>query len=73
MDTIKLNNRFNMIYKDLSADEIQIVNDIKQKARDMADEFMKCPRTHEMVIAMTNLEQAVMWAVKAVCINHVSE
>ncbi len=73
MKNNNLNDRFNVIYKDLNPDEMQIINDIKNHARVMADYFMRCPKTHEMVIAMTNLEQSVMWAVKAVCINHISE
>lgn len=52
-------------YRDLDDEEIDTISDIKIKAEKMYAIFEMRP-SREMAIAKTKLEEAVMWAVKAV-------
>ncbi len=57
-------------YRDLSEEETKLIGDIKDKAGELYDLINKAQLagggTREMALAKTNLEQSVMWAVKAV-------
>jgi len=65
-------NLFNVIYHDLSSEELDLIKHIKHTARSLALLYAKI-KNREMSVAFTNLEQSVMWAVKAVCVEHPSE
>lgn len=45
---------------------------IRQLATDLCEEIEKCNASREQSLAITNLEQAVMWANKAVSHHHPS-
>lgn len=48
----------------------EIYEQIREKAKELADLIdEKCPKSREASLAMTNLEQAVMWANAAVARN----
>ena len=52
--------------KALTSEELQLIDDLKSKADELYCLFDKAFATRELAIAKTNLEQAVMWAVKAI-------
>ncbi|MEK5415870.1 Acb2/Tad1 domain-containing protein [Paenibacillus sp. FSL L8-0708] len=48
----------------------EIYEEIRNKARELAELIdEKCPKSRESSLAMTNLEQSVMWANAAVARN----
>jgi len=60
---------FRQSYRVLTDDEKQMIADIKDQAAVMLDCIDVCPavnRGREIDLAKTKLEEAVMWAVKAV-------
>jgi hypothetical protein len=66
---------FRKIYTPLTEEQKEQMNNIKDKAQDLLDlfndaispsEFGRGEKTRLMAIARTNLEQTIMWAVKAV-------
>ena len=61
---------FRREYKELSNDQKAYVDLFKYKAQELFDKFMESQfLDHDqrcMSLAKTNLEQAVMWAVKAI-------
>ncbi len=62
-------SRFRTIYRELSAGEAQLVVDIKRKAEDLARLMDAAPVGRERSLAMTKLEESVMWAVKGITGN----
>lgn len=60
----------NFTYHTLTTDKIDITNCIRLNAKDLAlfiDEV--CPNSREKSLAMTKLEEAVMWANASVARN----
>lgn len=60
----------NFTYHALSQDKIDVTNCIRLNAKDLAlsiDEV--CPNSREKSLAMTKLEEAVMWANASVARN----
>lgn len=61
---------FRKEYKPLSNDQEAYVDLFKQKADELLHEF-ECaaflkPDSRKMALAITNLEQSIMWAVKSI-------
>jgi hypothetical protein len=54
------------VYRELSAEEKALVELIKDKAEELHGILGGAPPSREIALAKTNLEQAVMWAVKAI-------
>jgi len=65
-------NRFNVIYHELPEDKQKIIRDMKGAASILACLIGQNPNRASS-IAMTELETAIMWAVKGVCVGHISE
>jgi hypothetical protein len=63
------NNKFKVIYENLNPDEITMIEEMKDTASKLCDLFYATQANREMALALTNLEQAMMWAIKGVCIN----
>ena len=57
---------FHKAYRPLSDEEKASMSDIKDKAEELFSLFDKAPQGREVALAKTNLEQAVMWAIKAI-------
>lgn len=60
---------FRKEYKPLTDAQKSVVSAIKDQASILYDCLINCPIHHDarhMAIAITNLEQSIMWAVKAV-------
>jgi hypothetical protein len=70
METPKSENIFRQEYRDLSDDEKKSLDTIKDKANELLSYFpreenMK-PINREVSLAITKLEEAVMWVVKGI-------
>lgn len=64
--TVKaIEDRFRPVYRELTPIEKQRIDRIKTKAMDLATEFYPFD-SREKSLAVTSLEEAVMWAVKAI-------
>jgi len=61
-------DRFRMVYEELQPAEIELITQIKSMASELCLK-MQHIQNREMSLAMTSLEQGMMWAVKAVCIQ----
>lgn len=60
---------FRKEYKALSEIQVATIIDVKSLAEKLYTAFTECPFDYDkraMAIAKTNLEQAVMWATKAI-------
>ena len=61
-------DRFKMVYQELQPDEITLITEIKSMASELCLKLLTI-QNREMSLAMTNLEQGMMWAVKAICVK----
>ncbi len=61
-------DRFRMMYQELQPSEVKLITQIKSIASELCLK-MQHIKNREMSVAMTNLEQGMMWAVKAVCVK----
>lgn len=63
-------NIFRPNYRELSEDEKNLINSIKDKAQELYDLFPKDENgrgsNREVSLAMTELENSIMWAVKGI-------
>ena len=50
-----------------------VSNDVRQKASDLLDAMLSIETCRELSLALTKLEEAVMWANKAIVIGGVRE
>jgi hypothetical protein len=57
--------RFNPVYRHLMPDEIIIHDRIKAKAQELERLYSVLPGGRELSLALTKLEESVMWAIKA--------
>ena len=64
----KMNDRFRKQYHVLLAENQQFICDMKMKAEELEIFFEKV-KNREMSLAITNLEQALMWATKAIVLH----
>ncbi len=60
-----MNDRFRKHYKPLKLENAELVMKIKDTAEVM-EKLMSMIQTREMSLALTNLEQCIMWATKAI-------
>lgn len=60
-----MSDTFRKQYRPLHTDNAQLIIDIKE-AFEVVEKLLLLIRSREMSLAMTNLEQASMWATKAV-------
>ena len=67
-DRIRIENTFT--YHPPKGDQQDRYGEIRGKAKELAYEIaMSCPESREKSLAMTNLEQSVMWANAAIARN----
>lgn len=59
-------NPFRPEYRKLEPNEVMLVDGIKDVAMNLYRVIQKAPPTRARAIAVTKLEEAVMWAVKGV-------
>lgn len=60
-----MSSRFRKVYRDLSQDEKKLCSDIKETAEKLEILIENVPKGREKSIAMTKLEESVMWSIKA--------
>lgn len=64
-----VSDRFKVIYDNLTATENQMIAEMKFYAERISQLICMLERTRESALALTNLEQGMMWAIKAVCLQ----
>jgi hypothetical protein len=63
-----MSDTFRKQYRPLSPDRAELIARIKDRAEEV-ERLMLQIRSREMSLALTNLEQAIMWATKAVVLD----
>jgi len=59
----------NFKYHSVTLEQTEKIHNIREKAKELAYLINDCPESRERSLAMTNLEQATMWANAAVARN----
>lgn len=57
---------FRPVYRTLNDDEKKLCDDIKDRAEELYQLIQKMPKSRHQSLAITSLEESVMWAVKGV-------
>jgi hypothetical protein len=55
--------------RNLTEEERDLVNNIKQIAEDLNDAIDMAPTSHERDVALIKLQECVMWAVRSISVN----
>ena len=63
-----MSDKFRKVYKQLNAENSQLIVEMKEIAEKL-DNCFEFVKSREMSLAVTNLEQAMMWATKAVVLE----
>lgn len=63
-----MNDKFRKVYKTLHEENSKLIVKMKELAEEL-DSYFEYVKSREMSLAMTNLEQAMMWATKAVVLE----
>ena len=70
MDAQRGSTRWNMTNHRPTDDEIETIEDLRKDFMDLADAVEnECPASRERSLAITNLEQALMWTVASIARN----
>lgn len=64
-----MTDTFKMVYTPLPEETKQLIIDIKMSAERL-EKLLRLKSNREMSLAITNLEQCIMWATKAVAIDY---
>ena len=69
-----MDTRFKVIFDNLGDFELGLIELMQEMASVLSGHINTIPFCRESSLALTNLEQAMMWAIKAVCLSqqHVS-
>lgn len=61
---------FRLTYRQLTPSEKEMLHNMKLKAQELLEEYNRISQdlgpSRELALAVTNLEQSVMWATKAI-------
>lgn len=63
-DARTVNNVMRHAYRVLDDEDKRLMQAVKDKGAELYELFSRCGESRELSLAKTNLEQAVMWAVK---------
>lgn len=63
-----MSDTFRKVYKQLTPEASALIVTMKEKAEELEALFSQV-KSREMSLAMTNLEQALMWSTKAVVLQ----
>lgn len=63
-----MSDKFRKVYKQLNEENSKLIVDMKELAEKL-DACFEYVKSREMSLAVTNLEQAMMWATKAVVLE----
>ena len=59
-------SRFRKEYRDLTPAEEELIKMIKSRAEDLEEFIEQMPAGREKALALTNLEQSIMWATQGI-------
>jgi hypothetical protein len=63
-----MSDKFRKIYKSLHEENSKLITEMKESAEKL-DSLFDFVKSREMSLAVTNLEQAMMWATKAIVLE----
>ena len=64
-------HRFKVLYEGLSPYQMELIEKMKYHAACLGETLEQLNKSREVALAYTNLEQGMMWAIKAVCLEAV--
>jgi hypothetical protein len=64
-----MKDTFRKKYKPLFDGNAKNIELIKEKAEELLEMFCNYPSSREMSLAITNLEQSIMWCTKSICLH----
>lgn len=61
--------RFKVLYENLSDQKMELITELRQKANELSEVMMKVKPSRESALGFANVEQGMMWMIKAVCLE----
>lgn len=61
--------KFKVLYENLSEYQMELVTELRQKANELGEVMKKVRPSRETSLGFTNIEQGMMWMIKAVCLE----
>lgn len=65
--------KFKVLYENLSQEKMELITELRQKANELSEVMMKLKPSREADLGFTNIEQGMMWSIKAVCLQQEQE
>lgn len=65
--------KFKVLYENLSHEKMELITELRQKANELSEVMMKVKPSRESSLGFTNIEQGMMWIIKAVCLENNNE
>ena len=65
--------RFKVLYENLTDYQMELVVELGQKANELSEVMKKVKTSRESSLGFTNIEQGMMWMIKAVCLEKEDE
>lgn len=65
--------KFKVLYENLSQEKMELITELRQKANELSEVMMKVKPSRESSLGFTNIEQGMMWIIKAVCLENNNE
>ena len=67
-----MTDTFRKVYKQIKPESAALIQETKEQA-EVLEKMMLTIKSREMSLALTNLEQALMWSTKAIILNDEKE
>ncbi len=65
--------KFKVLYENLSDHKMELITELRQKANELSEVMEKVKPSREAYLGFTNIEQGMMWIIKAVCLENENE
>jgi len=61
--------KFKTLYENLSDYQMELITELRQKANELSEVMNRVKPSREASLGATNIEQGMMWIIKAVCLE----
>ncbi len=65
--------KFKVLYENLSEHKMELITELRVKANELSEVMKKVKPSRESSLGFTNIEQGMMWIIKAVCLEQENE
>ncbi len=63
------NDRFKVLYENMTPEKMDLIIELRQKANELSSVMNKLKPSRETSLGFTNIEQGMMWIIKAACLE----